>query len=279
VSGPTTAREQLPEALRRAVDQTVAAERLEGWCPTGAHLDALAALLCGEMCFDDYLAGAAARHLPDTTPSRRDHWRALRRRQPYLIPGTTLLRNNFGVTHRQALAELEFVATAGRIALWHRRSAHGGLVGQDVDFRAVHRHVFADVYPWAGDYRVTELRRGDAVFAKHHAVPGAMAVIEQSARTLAVSAERFDAAALGYQLARLYAEYNQIHPFREGNGRTGTLLLHTVAALCGHRLDLTGVTRDEWYSASRDSMPFRRGSGAGGVNPRPFVPLLNRALG
>jgi len=25
-------------------------------------------------------------------------------------------------------------------------------------------------------------------------------------------------------------------------------------------------------------MPFRRGSGAGGVNPRPFVPLLMRAL-
>jgi len=204
VSGPSTAREQLPEALRRAVDQTVAAERLEGWCPTGAHVDALAALLCDEMCFDDYLADAEALHLPDTTPSRRDHWRALRRRQPYLIPGTTLLRNNFGVTHHQALAELEFVATAGRIALWHRRSAHSGLVG--------------------------------------------------------------------------HAEYNQIHPFREGNGRTGTLLLHTVAALCGHRLDLTGVTREEWYSASRDSMPFRRGSGADGVNPRPFVPLLLRAL-
>ncbi|HYJ55231.1 MAG TPA: Fic family protein [Mycobacterium sp.] len=84
-----------------------------------------------------------------------------------------------------------------------------------------------------------------------------MAVIERSARELAVSADR------------LYAEYNQIHPFREGNGRTGTLLLHTVAALCGRSLDLTGVTRDEWYSASRDSRPFRRGSAAGGINPRP----------
>ncbi len=278
MSGPPAAREQLPEALRRAVDQTVAAERLEGWCPTEAHLDALAALLCDEMCFDDYLADAVARHPSGVTPSRPDRWRALRRRRPYLLPGTTLLRNNFGATHHQALAELEFVATAGRIALWHRRSARGGLGARDVDFRAVHRHVFADVYSWAGDYRVTELRRGDSVFAKQHAVPGAMAVIEQSARELAVSAERLDAAALGYQLARLYAEYNRIHPFREGNGRTGTLLLHTVAALCGHRLDLTGVTREEWHSASRDSMPFRRGSGAGGVNPRPFAPLLMRAL-
>jgi len=278
MSGPYTPRKQLPEALRRAVDQTVAAERLEGWCPTGADLDALAALLCDEVCIDDYLAHAVAAQPPGNAPSRRDHWRALRRRQPYLIPGTTLLHNNFGVCNHQTLAELEFVATAGRIALWHRRSADGGYSAQDVDFRAVHRHVFADVYPWAGEYRVTELRRGDSVFARQHGVPRAMAVIERSARELAVSADRLDAAALGYHLARLYAEYNQIHPFREGNGRTGTLLLHTVAALCGRRLDLTGVSRGEWYSASRDSRPFRRSSAAGGVNPRPFVPLLARAL-
>ena len=81
--------------------------------------------------------------------------------------------------------------------------------------------------------------------------------------------------ALATQLARLYADYNYIHPFREGNGRTGTLMLHIVATLRGRRLDLGTISREEWYAASHDSMPFRRG----GADPRPFIPLLGRALG
>lgn len=76
-------------------------------------------------------------------------------------------------------------------------------------------------------------------------------------------------------MSRLYAEYNRVHPFREGNGRTGTLMLHTLAVLCGRRLDLAPITRDEWYAASRDSMPFRRD---GHGNHRPFLPLFVRAL-
>jgi cell filamentation protein len=51
--------------------------------------------------------------------------------------------------------------------------------------------------------------------------------------------------------------------------------LHTVAALCGRRLDLTGVSREEWYAASRDGMPFRRD---GRANHRPFLPLFAAAL-
>jgi cell filamentation protein len=44
--------------------------------------------------------------------------------------------------------------------------------------------------------------------------------------------------ALARQLARFYAEYNYVHPFREGNGRTGTLVLHIVSTLRGRRHDL-----------------------------------------
>jgi fido (protein-threonine AMPylation protein) len=80
-----------------------------------------------------------------------------------------------------------------------------------------------------------------------------MGYVHESARAIANHGASLDAPALAYRLARLYADYNHIHPFREGNGRAGTLLLHTVAALCGRRLDLSSVSREEWYLASRDS--------------------------
>jgi len=267
--------ERLPDPLRHAVDQTIAAERLEGWRPTDENIGALVALVCDDVTFGDYLAACRARYPSDGVPQRRDYRQILRRSRPYVIPGTTVLRNNFGVDSQAALSDLEFVATAGRIAAWHCRLAEGALGVNDVDVRAVHQHVFADVYPWAGNYRVTELRRGDSVFAWQSSIGRSMVLLAESARALAVNGAGLDAAGLAYRLAVLYADYNHIHPFREGNGRTGTLLLHTVAALCGRRLDLTAVPREEWYAASHDSMPFRRD---GRSNHRPFLPLFVGAI-
>jgi cell filamentation protein len=197
-----------------------------------------------------------------------------RRSKPYFIPGTTLLRNNFGADTHAMLADLEFVSTAGRIAGWHRRLADGDVGVGDLDIRSIHKQLFADAYAWAGDYRVTELRLGDHVFARQATVQAMMGRVEEAARALAADdAENADA--LASQFAQLYADYNHIHPFREGNGRTGTLVLHIVATLRGRRLDLGTLSRNEWYAASRASTPLRRD---GRADHRPFIPLFVRAL-
>ena len=101
------------------------------------------------------------------------------------------------------------------------------------------------------------------------------AAIHQRACAVAAAGSEYDDERLVYELARLYADYNQIHPFREGNGRTGALLLHGVAARCGRRLDLSGVKRARWYAAARDSMPFRRD---GRASHRPFLYALAGTL-
>lgn len=270
-----SARYGLPDPLRHAIDQTIAAERLEGWRPTDEHVDALVRLLCDEVPFGEYMAVYRARYPSDGHPPRRDYRQILRRNRPYLIPGTTVLRNNFGVDSQTALSDLEFVATAGRMAAWHRMLTDGDIGVDGVNVRAIHQHLFADVYSWAGNYRVTELRRGDSVFAWQSALGRLTALLEETARALAATGSGLETPGLAYRLARLYADYNHIHPFREGNGRAGTLLLHTVAALCGRRLDLTAVSREAWYAASRDSMPFRRD---GRPNHRPFLPLFAGVL-
>ncbi len=204
-------------------------------------------MACGEKVFGEYLAGYRSRYPPpDPQESRRGYGRIIRRARPYLIPGTTLLRNNFGVRAHGELRDLEFVATAGRLTQWHARLAMGDATADDLDMRDLHQHVFADVYPWAGSYRITELRRGDVVFAWQSGIAVAMAGIDQTARRVAADGEKLDTARLAFEMSRLYAEYNRVHPFREGNGRTGTLMLHTLAMLCGRRLDLAPITRDEW---------------------------------
>ncbi len=265
--------DRLPQPLRVCVDQTIAAEALEGWRPTAEQVDALVALVNGNVVFADYLAAYRSRYPIKATGEAG--LRSRRRTRPYLIPGTTLLRNNFGADTQQTLTDLEFVATAGRLVGWHRRLAEGDVGAEDLDIRAIHRQLFADVYGWAGDFRVTDLRLGDDVFARRASVQRRAALVEGTARALVADDNANHDDALATQLARLYADYNYVHPFREGNGRTGTLMLHIVTTLRGRRLDLGTISRAEWYAASHDSMPPRRG---GTADHQPFIGLFDRAL-
>ena len=258
-----------PDPLAHAVAQTIAAERLEGWAPTDEHVVALSALARDDVTFAEYLAPFRARHPPPARHGRR--WRL--RRIPYLIPGTNVLRNEFGAQSWAMLAELEFVATAGRMVCWLRALDDAAAERRDrLDVRALHRHLFVDVYSWAGELRITELRRGDHGFAWLSALPSAVAGLSDAVEQVSEAGVAQDGPRLEYELAKLYADYNQLHPFREGNGRAGALLLHGVAARCGRRLDLSGLTREQWYAAAADSMPFRR---VGRASHRPFLYLLH----
>lgn len=249
---------------RHALAQTLAAERLEGWRPTSAEVSDLTELATGAVTFGQYLG----RHLPHEIHRYRRPLFA--RRRPYLIPGTTVLRNNFGVHDAPTLTRLEFVATAGRIMQVHLRPED-----HDLDARRLHQHVFGDVYAWAGEPRIVELRRGDSTFGSCVRIPRALRALQSDIDSLAGAAAALDGGELAYRLARIYAVYNQIHPFREGNGRTGTLLLHLLTVRAGRRLCLTDVSRADWITASRDSLPFRRD---GPPDPRPFIPLLRNCL-
>ena len=93
--------------------------------------------------------------------------------------------------------------------------------------------------------------------------------MHDAARSVVDAGDSYDNPRLAYELARLYTDYNQVHPFRDGNGRAGAMLLHGVATRCGRTLDLTVTNRAEWYSAAADSMGPR---GRDGRDQPPAVP-------
>ena len=61
-------------------------------------------------------------------------------------------------------------------------------------------------------------------------------------------------------LADIISEYNAIHPFREGNGRSIRALAMLLAEHCGHPMDWTPITRDQWAKASVESFYGSQGS-------------------
>ncbi|MEW5810704.1 MAG: Fic family protein [Actinomycetota bacterium] len=256
------------DTAEHVVATTVAVHRIEGWCPTAEQVDALTAIVRGELRCEDYLAAYRDRHPPPRPQRRRLRFG---RPAPYLIPGTQVLRNEFGVTTAEVLADLEYATSAARMVEWMCRPPDVA----PLDVRNIHRHLFGGVYAWAGRYRTVELRRGKQSFGSVSAIADAMSALHDSAAQLAASDNTHSAARLAYELARIYVDYNQIHPFREGNGRAGALLLLGIASRCGRRLDLTRVDRADWYAAAADSMPLRRD---GRASHRPFLYLLIDAV-
>jgi cell filamentation protein len=114
--------------------------------------------------------------------------------------------------------------------------------------RAVHHHLFQDVYGWAGEYRSIRIAKNDAMFCFPEHISEQMellfASLDSGPMVGGGSREDFTAAA-----ANFLADLNAIHPFREGNGRTQLTFLLLLGERAGFALDITRIRPQEMLSA------------------------------
>lgn len=108
--------------------------------------------------------------------------------------------------------------------------------------QAIHRHLFRDVYAWAGQLRVCELVRPDEdpnqpghQFIPPERIPEmADLIVRQIGHPGEWPPETGEVVT---RLAALYSSVNVLHPFFEGNGRTNRLFCGQAAEAAGHRID------------------------------------------
>jgi cell filamentation protein len=55
------------------------------------------------------------------------------------------------------------------------------------------------------------------------------------------------------RLAKHYGDWNALHPFRDGNGRSTREFFRQLAKEAGYEFDLTKIERDTWNAASASS--------------------------
>jgi cell filamentation protein len=117
---------------------------------------------------------------------------------------------------------------------------------------AVHRHLFADLYEWAGQPRTVAIAKGDMFCSAQHIESYAADIFGRLARERHLTAlprEQFVE-----RLASYLGDVNALHPFREGNGRTQRAFFSQLAQNAGYRLDWTPVDRERNISASISAM-------------------------
>src|SRR5271170_300815 len=81
---------------------------------------------------------------------------------PYLYPGTSVLKNLRGLTDPEQLERFEARRTHQRIAELIDNPLMGGF--DLAHLKAIHRYIFQDVYEWAGQFRTVNISKGGHLF-------------------------------------------------------------------------------------------------------------------
>nr|WP_205910348.1 Fic family protein [Rhizobium sp. FKL33] len=146
---------------------------------------------------------------------------------PLCYAGTTVLKNKMGLRAQNDLDEFE-------LAMFLTRADEDWPQGKlDYEhYKALHRHLFQDVYRWAGKPRTIRIGKGGNWFCYPEYIDREMSRIFSD---LAASGHfsRLAPAEFAVRAARTLADINAVHPFREGNGRTQLAFLALLAQNAG----------------------------------------------
>jgi len=118
--------------------------------------------------------------------------------------------------------------------------------------KAIHHHLFQDIYEWAGEIRETEISKGGNQFQFRQYIETGMADVHRRivSHGFLKNLSKHNFADLA---GEIMGDVNYVHPFREGNGRTQMQYLKQLAEQAGHSIDLTRIDRDLWMRSSRQA--------------------------
>ncbi len=185
---------------------------------------------------------------------------------PYVDPATGVLRNRLGITDAGELGRVEAeLVAAAELVLYRERPVSGRY--DLAHLQAVHRHLFGDVYEWAGELRTVDIAKGGTYFARaQHIEAEAQRVFN------ALAAQDYlrglDRQAFAAGAGRLLGDLNALHPFRDGNGRSQRGFIQLLARDAGWQLAWARVDPAENARRSATAM----------ADPDALVPLVEGIL-
>lgn len=154
---------------------------------------------------------------------------------PYSYRGTDCLKNKLGLRDPALLESFELEMSSLRA----QEPLPKGRFGP-AHYRRVHRHLFQDVYRWAGRYRTIATAKGGNWFCYPQFIDR-----EMNRLFVRLATPRFlpgtDDGTFITAAADFVADLNAIHPFREGNGRSQLAFLDLLALRAGHPLKLERI--------------------------------------
>lgn len=161
--------------------------------------------------------------------------------EDHCYPGTATLINKLDIRDGQKLAQVEADITKLRISQWELKP-----FGDTFDFthyKAIHAHLFSDLYDWAGQVRTVDLSKRGTRFCSAQEIETRAELIFARLRQLDFL-RGMEHGSFVEELTDFYCSTNELHPFREGNGRTQRLFLFQLVRNAGYTLNFSEVDGD-----------------------------------
>lgn len=185
--------------------------------------------------------------------------------QAYLQP-SGVLKNKLGVADAAELAQIERRRVVARVVQLENGAA-GPFAHTAAGYKELHRHLFQDVYEWAGKTRTVNMhrqdQREDGTLRRSHYI--AVRFVDQGLHTafdqlkpalphLKAEARKEPSQRNTRLVASVAAAHvgalNYVHPFRDGNGRAMRQRVQHLASEAGLHLDQAKLDRAKWNEGS-----------------------------
>jgi len=152
----------------------------------------------------------------------------------YTDPKSGLLRNIQDISDPEVFLFVESAAVTKRLQELYEHPIK--IKGIESLFE-IHRHLFQDMYVWAGKKRIVEISKDGKQFFPTSHFDNAFRYIDQLiAEFKKIQNDKLKL--LAEKLAEILDNVNYLHPFREGNGRTQREFLRLLALEKGLTLNL-----------------------------------------
>jgi len=153
------------------------------------------------------------------------------------------LENKLGLTSSADLArEEERLSKKKAVELFENDVLVTLPAGKFSTLQVIHKHLFEDIYDFAGKLRTVNLAKGNFRFVPLMYLEAALSNIDRMPQS------SFD------EIIEKYVEMNIAHPFREGNGRSTRIWLdHILRTEIGKVVDWSKVDKEDYLLAMERS--------------------------
>lgn len=167
----------------------------------------------------------------------------------YCYPNSSVLKNKFNIKNDNELEIAEREYTSLSIAEIKINPIRGDFNLKHL--QDIHKHVFKDIYSWAGEFRTVNILKGTSFCNYLFLIDMGNEIFSKLKREhYLIGVDRTE---IYYKLSYYLSEINALHPFREGNGRVQRIMIEYLAKVAGYELDFSHISEIEIIKASIDS--------------------------
>lgn len=165
-----------------------------------------------------------------------------------------ILKNKLGIKDQATLDDAETLLLADAYKHFFDRLNKEGLHFNLPLLFEIHKFFLGPLYSWAGKKRRINISKDNVLFAPIEYLVKSLEEFEQ-VLIKNIPTLKDTKKILAKKFALIHDEFNTIHPFREGNGRTIRLLLDLMAAYVGYDpIDWDKVKDEVYINACKQGM-------------------------